>query len=157
MVKPESYGIFFQKRGLRVKIKKGSKVTIGYELWVNGEMVDSSAERGPLNYEQGRGQIIRGLERALEGREAGDQFEIDISPEDSYGVRDERARQEVPLSALPDSITPEIGLILQARTPDGQVFQAIIVEINAESVIIDFNHPLVGKILRFKIQVLSIV
>lgn len=139
-----------------MKISKGSQVTIEYELWVNEEVIDSSRERGPLSYEQGRGQIIRGLETILEGKEAGGEFEIDISPEDAYGIRDERAVQEIPRTALPDTLAPEVGMTLQAKTKDGQVFQVIVIEVGPDSVIIDFNHPLAGKILRFKIQVLKV-
>ena len=139
-----------------MKISKGSQVTLDYELRVDGEVIDSSRERGPLRYEQGRDQIIRGLETILEGKEAGEEFEVDISPEDAYGIRDERAVQEIPRSALPETITPEVGLALQAKTKDGQVFQVIIVQVNSESVVIDFNHPLAGKILKFKIQAVKV-
>ncbi len=139
-----------------MKIQNGSKVTIEYQLTVGGEVIDSSREHGPLSYEQGRGQIIHGLETALEGKEAGDEFEIDISPEDAYGIRDERAVQEVPRTALPDTISPEEGMALQVKTADGQVFRALIIEVKQDVVIIDFNHPLAGKILKFKIQVLTI-
>lgn len=139
-----------------MKISSGSQVTIEYELWVNGEVIDSSRERGPLRYEQGKGQIIRGLETILEGKEAGEEFEVDISPEDAYGIRDERTVQEIPRSALPDTMAPEVGMALQAKTKDGQVFQVIIIDVDSESVTIDFNHPLAGKILRFKIQVLKV-
>lgn len=125
-------------------------------MWVNGEVIDSSRERGPLRYEQGKGQIIRGLETILEGKEAGDGLEVDISPEDAYGIRDERAVQEIPLTALPETVTPEVGMALQAKTKDSQVFQVLIIEVKSESVLIDFNHPLAGKILRFKIQVLRV-
>ena len=140
----------------RVKILSGSQVTIEYELWVNGEVIDSSRERGPLTYEQGKGQIIRGLETILEGKEAGDQFDVDISPEDAYGIRDERAVQEIPRSALSDRMAPEVGMALQARTKEGQVFQVMIREVKPESVIIDFNHPLASKILCFKIHILKV-
>ena len=139
-----------------MKIARGSHVTIEYELNVNGEMIDSSKERGPLSYEQGRDQIIRGLERALDGREAGDEFEVDISPEDAYGIRDERAIQEVPRTALPDTISPEEGMVLQVKTQEGKVFQAIIIEVTSDNITIDFNHPLAGKILKFKIQILRV-
>ncbi len=139
-----------------MKIEKGSQVTIEYELTVNGEVVDSSKDRGPLDYEQGRGQIIRGLETALEGKEPGEEFEIDISPEDAYGIRDERAVQEVPRTAFPDTLSPEEGMALQVKTPAGQIFQAIVKEVKLDLILIDFNHPLAGKILRFKIQVLKV-
>ena len=139
-----------------MKIKNGSKVTIEYQLTVDGEVVDSSREHGPLSYEQGRGQIIHGLETTLEGKEVGDEFEIDISPEDAYGIRDERAVQEVPRTALPDTLSPEEGMALQVKTADGQIFRALIIEVKLDVVIIDFNHPLAGKILKFKIQVLTV-
>lgn len=139
-----------------MKISTGSQVTIEYELTVDGEAIDSSKERGPLSYEQGRGQIIRGLEVALEDKEPGDEFNIDISPEDAYGIRDERAVQEVPRSALPETISPEEGMVLQVKTSGGQVFQAVIIEVKLDQIVIDFNHPLAGKILKFKIQVLRV-
>ena len=139
-----------------MKILNGARVTIEYELWVNGEVIDSSRERGPLCYEQGKGQIIRGLETLLEGKEAGEEFEVDISPEDAYGIRDERAVQEIPRSALPDTVMPEVGMALQAKTKDGQVFQVIIIDVRPEGVAVDFNHPLAGKILRFKIHILKV-
>jgi FKBP-type peptidyl-prolyl cis-trans isomerase SlyD len=139
-----------------MKIAKGCQVTIEYQLFVDGEVVDSSRARGPLSYEQGRGQILQRLETVLEGKEAGDEFEIDISPEDAYGIRDERAVQEVPRTALPDTISPEEGRVLQVKAQGGQVFQAVIVEVKPDVILIDLNHPLAGKILRFKIQILTV-
>lgn len=139
-----------------MKIAKGCHVTLDYELWVDGEVVDSSKHHGPLIYEQGKGQIIQGLEVALGGREPGDQFEVDISPEDAYGLRDERAVQEIPRSLLPEGPSPDVGMTLQAKTRDGRMFRAIVIEVGPESLVIDFNHPLAGKILRFKIQVLKV-
>lgn len=139
-----------------MKISKGAQVTVEYELWVNGEVIDSSRERGPLRYEQGKGQIIRGLEILLEGKEAGEELEADISPEDAYGIRDERGVQEIPRSALPDTLAPEVGMALAAKTKGGQVFQVTIIDVGPESVTLDFNHPLAGKILRFKIHILKV-
>ena len=139
-----------------MKIEKGSHVTIEYELTVDGRTVDSSHKNGPLIYEQGRDQIIRGLEQVLEGKEVGEELEVDISPEDAYGLRDEQAVQPIPRSRLPEDLSPEEGMLLQITVPDGQVFRALVIEVKPDAVLIDFNHPLAGKILRFKIQILKV-
>ena len=79
-----------------MKVEKGSVVSVDYELHLgDGKVVDASEPGSPLAYIQGEGQIVPGLERALEGLSAGDAREVVVAPEEGYGPHDARGLQEV--------------------------------------------------------------
>lgn len=138
-------------------IQKGATVKINYTLSVDGEIVDSSYNRGePLTYVQGAGQIIPELERELEGLKEGDSREVVLPPEKAYGLRDPEAIQQVSKSAFQDPEQLRVGGMVQGRTSEGTAFQASIVELNEEEVTLDLNHPLAGKTLHFQVEVVGV-
>ena len=81
-------------------IKKDSKVAIHYTLLVEGQVADTSTGRGPLEYTQGAGQIIIGLEEALEGLKAGDKKSVDIEAKKAYGEVNPQAKRRLPKTAI---------------------------------------------------------
>jgi len=143
-------------RGEEMAIKDGSKVFFDYTLTVDGEVVDSSEGREPLEYTQGQNQIVTGLEKALLGLKAGDEKTVTVSPEEGYGLIDPEALREVPKSSLPPELEPQVGMILGMQGPSGRPLPVKVSEIKEESVIMDFNHPLAGKELNFKVKVVSV-
>ena len=134
----------------------GKKVSIDYVLTIDGQKIDSSKQGEPLEYTQGRGQLIPGLEKELEGMKAGDKKSVNVSPEEGYGVRNEEAIKEIPRSDLPANLPLEPGKMLRVSTPEGQSFPAVIKEVKKDSVVLDFNHPLAGKELHFDVTVVSV-
>ena len=137
-----------------MKVEKGTVVSVDYELHLgDGKVVDASAPGDPLSYIHGEGQIVPGLERALEGLDAGDTKQVVVPPEDGYGVHDARGLQEVPRNAFPSDVAPQPGMELMAEGPDGQAVPFVIREVKPESVVIDLNHPLAGRTLHFAITV----
>jgi FKBP-type peptidyl-prolyl cis-trans isomerase SlyD len=137
-----------------MNIEKGSVVEIDYKLHLgDGEVVDASEPGEPLTYLHGEGQIVPGLESALEGLAAGDRKEVVVAPAEGYGERDARGVQEVPKQAFPPDFQPEVGMELTAEGPEGEVVPFEIREVRPESVIIDLNHPLAGKTLHFDVTV----
>ena len=136
-------------------IENGKTVKIHYTLSVDGDVVESSEESGPLEYEHGRGQIIPGLERALEGLSEGDNRQIDIGPDDAYGPINLQLILQIPRNQIQaDEI--EIGSILRGQDSGGKTIQGIVKDLNDEIVTVDFNHPLAGKELHFDIEVIEI-
>jgi FKBP-type peptidyl-prolyl cis-trans isomerase SlyD len=136
------------------KIEKGSVVSVDYELHLgDGKVIDASAPDEPLAYIQGEGQIVPGLERALEGLSTGDAKQVVVAPEDGYGPHDARGLQEVPRSAFPADLNPKIGMELVAQGPDGEAVPFVISDVKLESIVIDMNHPLAGKTLHFTVKV----
>jgi FKBP-type peptidyl-prolyl cis-trans isomerase SlyD len=137
-----------------MKIANGSVVGIDYSLHLgDGEVVDASRPGDPLTYLHGEGQIVPGLESALEGLAVGDRKEVVVAPAQGYGEHDPRGVQEVPRSAFPADFAPNAGMELTAEGPDGNPVPFAIREVKLESVVIDLNHPLAGKTLHFDVTV----
>src|SRR3990172_3558611 len=103
-------------------VKNGSTVTMDYKVFVDEELVDETPPGHPITYVQGSGQIIPGLEKALEGLSAGDKKEVVVPPEEAYGEYNEQAIMHVPKSDLPEEVEPEVGMQLQAQGNNGEVY-----------------------------------
>lgn len=137
-----------------MKISKGSVVAIDYSLHLgDGQVVDASEPGDPLTYLHGEGQIVPGLESALEGLGVSDTKKVVVAPEQGYGERDPRGVQEVPRNAFPPDFSPQPGLELTAEGPDGEPVPFTVREVKLETVVIDLNHPLAGATLHFDVTV----
>ncbi len=135
---------------------KSKVVSIDYTLTDSeGNVLDTSDGRTPLEYLHGSDNIIPGLERALEGKSDGDAFEVTVAPEDAYGERDQGLVQEVALTQFPEGADPQVGQQFQAETPEGPR-TVTIVNRDSEGVTIDANHPLAGQALNFAVKVVSV-
>jgi FKBP-type peptidyl-prolyl cis-trans isomerase SlyD len=135
-----------------MKIKKDSVVAITYTLKNDaGEILDSSVGKESLHYLHGHGNLVIGLEDELENKSKGDKFSIAVPADKGYGNPDPKLVQTVPLSAFGTNKV-EVGVQFHAEGPGGQVVVTV-VEINADQVKIDGNHPLAGVTLNFDIIV----
>lgn len=131
-------------------------VSIHYTLRNDaGEVLDSSSGQAPLNYLHGAHNIVPGLEQALEGRRAGEQFAVAVPPELGYGTHDPQLLQRVPRAAFVgvDEILP--GMQFQAGGQMGGT-PVVVTAVDAEVVTIDANHPLAGVTLHFQIEVVDV-
>lgn len=138
-------------------IENGKKVKFDYTLKVEGQEVETSIGKEPLEYTQGEGKIIPGLEKALEGMKVGEQKTVKVSPEDGYGQPNAEAKKDFPKSTFPADFNPEKGTVIEMQDPEGNVMPGQISEIKADgSVTIDFNHPLAGKTLEFDVKIVGI-
>jgi peptidylprolyl isomerase len=137
--------------------KTGDTVKIHYTGTLeDGTEFDSSAGREPLEFEMGSGQVIPGFDTAVDGMTIGDSKTVTISPGEAYGDRHDQLVQQVPKSALPDDMKPEVGMQLQSQSPEGQIMNLVVVEVEEESITVDANHPLAGKALTFAIELVEI-
>jgi FKBP-type peptidyl-prolyl cis-trans isomerase SlyD len=136
-------------------IKKDSKVTIHYTLSIQGAELESSKDGDPLEYIHGGGQIIPGLEEALEGLEPGDTSTVTVTPDKGYGEHNPDAVQQVPKSAFHGADQLTVGETVMG-TSGGREFQAKVTAIDDENITVDLNHPLAGKTLEFAIEVVSV-
>jgi FKBP-type peptidyl-prolyl cis-trans isomerase SlyD len=137
-----------------VKIAKDSVVELDYSLHLgDGQVVDSSTPGDPLSYLHGQGQIVPGLERSLEGMEAGQSKKVEVAPEDGYGPREPNGLQEVARKDFPPDRPPEAGMEYTIVGPTGEPVPFTVTEVKGETVVIDLNHPFAGKTLHFEITV----
>ena len=136
-----------------MNIAKDKVVSIDYTLTDSGgQVLDSSQGKEPLNYLHGAGNIIPGLEGALEGKAEGEKVNVQVPPEQAYGPRDERMVQAVPRSAFQGAPDIQPGMQFQAQTNAGARLITV-VGVQGDQVTIDANHPLAGQTLNFDVNV----
>jgi FKBP-type peptidyl-prolyl cis-trans isomerase SlyD len=137
-------------------VAPGKKVTLDYTLTVDNKQVESSVGKTPLTYVAGNHNIIPGLEAQVNGMHVNEEKVINVAPKDAYGDVDPKAFKEFPKTSLPQGIDPKVGMVLQATAPDGSKFPAVISKFDGDKVELNFNHPLAGKSLTFKVKILKI-
>ncbi len=136
-----------------MQIKSGSVVSIDYTLTdANKQVLDSSEGGQPLVYLHGVGQLIRGLEATLEGKEKGAKLNVTIPAADAYGEHDDQKIQTVSRAQLKSIHDLEEGMQLQASGPQGNMIVTV-AKIEGDKVTLDGNHPLAGKDLTFDVTV----
>jgi len=137
-------------------VQEGSFVSIEYTLTDDGgKVIDTNVGKEPLTYIQGAGQIVKGLERELNGLKVGDQKKVAVKPEDGYGVPNENAFQEIPREKIPAE-AEKAGTMLMSKAPDGRAVPIRVHEVKEKTVVVDFNHPLAGKTLNFEVKIKDI-
>jgi FKBP-type peptidyl-prolyl cis-trans isomerase SlyD len=137
-------------------IKQDSVVTIHYTLKDDsGTIIDSSAAGQPLSYLHGRGNLIPGLERELQGKQAGDKLNVTIAPADGYGDYDQTLVQRIPRRSLKGVSNVKPGMQLRTQTAHGPR-TAVVTRVTGDIVTVDGNHPLAGKNLNFEVEVAAV-
>lgn len=132
-------------------------VTIHYKVVDagNGDLIESSEGKQPMAYLHGANNLIPGLEKALEGKNVGDEFEVTVAPEDAYGEHHASGVQQVPIEAFKEMEKIEVGMVVTAETEQGPA-NLMITEVDETTVTVDANHPLAGKSLIFSVSVEAI-
>lgn len=121
----------------------------------SGKVLDSSEGQEPLAYLHGSGNIIPGLEKALEGKSVGDKLNVNIPASEAYGLRDDSMVQELPTNMFSGIDQIEVGMEFHAETEHG--LQVVTVtNLEGDLVTIDGNHPLAGIDLTFDVEVTEI-
>jgi len=147
----------FYISGANMKVGKDKVVLMHYTLKNDaGDVIDSSDGADPLPFLQGHGNIIPGLESALEGSKVGDKLDGSIKPEEGYGERMKDAIQEIPSSALKGVEEVKVGMQLQSQDKDGNAFLVNVTKIEDDKITVDGNHPLAGQTLHFSVSIESI-
>lgn len=137
-----------------MKIEKNTAVTLRYKISEpNGRVLEESKE--PMAYlHGGYGNTFPKVEAALEGQEVGFQTVIELAPEDAFGLRNEALMQTIPKTQFPPGV--KVGGQLEGRGDDGQAHVFTVLKIKGDQVLLDGNHPMAGKTLRFGLKVVEV-
>lgn len=143
---------------LSTQVGPDTVVTLAYTLFgEDGEVIEKTGEGEPgLEYVHGYGQIVPGLERAVEGMSVGQERSVVVPPEEGYGDYDDEGVFEVAREDFPNPERVEVDDEFVAEGPDGDSLALRVVEIRPEGFLVDANHPLAGETLRFQVRVLSV-
>ena len=137
-----------------MKIQKDSVVRFHYTVSEGGEQVETSEGRDPMAILIGHGNVIPGLEKALDGREAGDKFSVDVSAADAYGELRDGLTQRVPKKHF-EGQPLKAGMQVVLNTNFGP--RAVTIQKVGMSVVdVDLNHPMAGKDLQFEVEVVEV-
>lgn len=137
-------------------VEKGNTIKVEYTgSFENGEVFDASEKHGqPLEFKAGEGMVVPGFDKAVIGMNVGEEKEFTLKPEDAYGESNPEAIQKVPKDKFPAEAKK--GMMIGIPLPNGQQMPAKIVKIEDDGVTIDMNNPMAGKVLVFKIKIVSI-
>ena len=137
-----------------MKISKNTAVTLQFKVTdLQGKLIEDGKE--PSVYlHGGYGNTLPKIEAALDGQEAGYQLTLELQPEDAFGLRDESLLRTLPKKQFPPGV--KVGGPLEGHGDDGQMMVFTVMKIKGDTVLLDGNHSLAGKALRFSIKVLDV-
>jgi FKBP-type peptidyl-prolyl cis-trans isomerase SlpA len=139
------------------KIDMHSLLLMHYSIALtNGTEIESSFDNEPVEVGMGSGVLTEGMELALYGLETGDKQTLTLTPEQGFGLRDEKNIHMMPLSDFPPDLKPESGLVFEFETPDGEDILGTVLTVSKDAAEVDFNHPLAGQPLVFTVEILDI-
>jgi FKBP-type peptidyl-prolyl cis-trans isomerase SlpA len=139
------------------QVKENNTVKVNYTGKLSdGQVFDTSEGKEPIEFTLGQGQLIPGFEKGLIDMELNEKKTITVAKDEAYGDVNKDLIQEVKKTELPQDMTPEVGMGLVSKSPDGQEMNLMVVEVKEETIVIDGNHPLAGKDLVFDLEVLEI-
>ena len=139
---------------MREKIQDGSQVKMHFSLMLEDQtVIDTNFDREPVCFFIGDGNLLPGFEKALIGMQTNQEGTFEIEPKEAFGHHNNQNVQTLDLSSFDDNI--EVGSVYSFQNGDGEL-PGVIIEINESTVQVDFNHPLAGKIILFKVKILAI-
>lgn len=141
-------------------IETNKVVTFHYRLSeADKGLIEDSRSSAPIVYLHGHTAIIKGLEDALSGRQAGDKFTITIAPELAYGQRNDAAQQRISIKHIINPGNKKVqykpGMVVQLNTSEGPR-EVVVIKSGLKTVDVDINHPLAGKTLSFDVDVIDV-
>ncbi len=148
-----------------MNIQKNHVVTVHYTLTedtIDGELIEETYNSDPLEFIFGVGMMLPSFEEYLENKVAGDSFAFVLEPQDAYGYYEDQAVVEIPIGSFADEtgdvdrskLSP--GSPLQMNDQEGRLYHGLVLEEKEESIVVDFNHPMSGRTLHFKGEILTI-
>ena len=134
-----------------------SQVTLHYRITLeDGTVADSTFEEGnPVTLIMGDGALLPTVEQLIIGMQQGEHANFTIEPEQGFGYPDSENLHRLPLDDFSEQTLPAPGIIISFSTPAGEDIPGMVLEVEDGQVLVDFNHPLAGHVLRFEVEVLA--
>lgn len=140
-----------------LSIGPGTDVTLHFSLTLpDGNLIDSNFDKDPATFTVGDGKLLEGFEKAILGLKAGDEQSFIIEPKDAFGQSNPSNLYTLSLDMFDDSMELESGLVISFADAAGQERPGMVRQIEDGEVLVDFNHPLAGRDITFKVQILEV-
>ena len=140
---------------MSITVDTGTKVTLHFSLELEGgELIDSNFDAQPATFTMGDGNLLPGFEAVLKGLKAGDQQQFTISPEHAFGQRNPENIQTLAREHF-EQHDLQLGAVFSFQNGDGEL-PGVVIDIDSEQVRVDFNHPLSGRTIIFRVNIIDI-
>ena len=142
---------------MKLPIGRSTRVYLNFSLKLeDGSIIDNNFESDPVNFLIGDGSLLPGFERLLFGMEPGESQQFIVRPEDAFGMPNPNNIQKITKGDFEDEIELQVGLVVSFADANGSELPGVIAEINDDLVVVDFNHPLSGRIILFDVFIYSV-
>ena len=141
-------------------LEKNNVVTLKYVLHTNDEngekvFVEETSAENPMTFLYGVGMMIPKFEQEIQNLNIGETTSFTIEPSEGYGERDPQAVTQLPVDMFQGQELPPVGAVLPLSDNQANNFQALVVEVTPEAVVVDLNHPMAGRPLHFDVEILN--
>jgi len=137
-------------------VAKDTVVTLNYTGTLkDGTVFDTSVGKTPLIFVAGEGKMIPGFEKEIMGMKPGQEKTFTIPAADAYGEPNKDLIVDVPRTQFPASMDIKEGMHVARQSAQGPI-PGVITKVGADTVTVDFNSPLAGKDLTFKVNIVSV-
>lgn len=143
---------------MSARIESTSLVTLHYRIATNDNVaMVSTFQASPATLQLGSGELAATLEACLKGLEEGQHKTFALAPEQAFGARNPQMVSRVPRDALPPKVEPKLHEPVTLTAADGSSYSALVLDMDDDSVLLDFNHPLAGKPVLFEVKIIGIL
>ncbi len=138
-------------------VEANSLVTLNYRIALpNGQPLISTFDSTPATLQLGAGEMLPGMEQLLVGLAPGTRHVFELEPENAFGPHRAELVERVKREHMPEEQIEAMS-IMEFTAPDGSRYSGLVREIDEQSALIDFNHPLAGKSIRFEVEVIGVL
>jgi len=145
------------ERYARDQVGPGKQVVLHFELRLtDGTVIDSNFEGKAVSFKIGDGNLLPGFEQAIFGLRKGQEQTVEVAPEKAFGQVNPDNIQQFPRYRFPADLVLEKGLVINFADAEGNDQPGVIAEYSSERVSVDFNHPLAGRAIMFRVKILEV-
>jgi FKBP-type peptidyl-prolyl cis-trans isomerase SlpA len=139
-------------------VKADSLLTLHYRLALadDNELVSTFGGK-PATLQLGSGELAPVLERCLIDLPVGERTVFLLEAEQAFGPHNPQLMQRFARHELPHPGELREMALIEFKAPNGATYTGLVRELTEESAMIDFNHPLAGKAIRFEVDVIGIL
>ena len=142
---------------MKYPVSPESTVTLHLSLALeDGTVAESTFDDEPLTFTMGDGTLVEGLELGLYGLKAGDTQRLVLQPQQAFGLHDPDKLHPMARVEFSPELELEAGVIIGFDTPAGEELPGTVLALTDETVEVDFNHPLAGRVVVFEVEIIAV-
>lgn len=141
------------------RITQGSQVALRFEVSLeNGTVIDTTFDRDtPVTLVVGDGSLLEGFEKVLINLRAGDTRTAHLSPDEGFGQwNPDNVQSFTPVQFALTGSEPEVGVLMEFTDKGNSSLVGVISEVTEDEIKVDFNHPLAGQNVLFKVEIIKV-